>query len=62
MAMETTALDVDAALDAESTRQMKPAVVTDSFVPPMRFDANRTAPGDPDDDKFNGFNDQGLRV
>jgi len=28
----------------------------------IRFDANWLAPGDPDVDEFNGFNDQGLGV
>ena len=28
----------------------------------VRFDANRLAPGEPDVDDFNGFNDQGLSV
>ena len=62
MAMETTALNVDTNVVDDSARHMKPAVVTEAFVPPMRFDANRMAPSDPDDDKYNGFNDQGSGV
>ena len=44
MAMETTALNVDTNVVDDSARHMKPAVVTEAFVPPTRFDADRILP------------------
>jgi len=32
------------------------------YLPSMRFDAARRAPGDTDDDTYNEFNDQGPSV
>ena len=34
----------------------------DHYLPSMRFDAARMAPGDTDEDNYNGFNDQGSGV
>ena len=35
---------------------------SDHYLPSMRFDAARAAPGDTDEDNYNGFNDQGSGV
>lgn len=34
----------------------------DRYLPSMRFDATRTAPGDTKEDNYNGLNDQGQNV
>jgi len=47
----------------DAQRRMAPALASvDHFRPPTRFDAARMAPGDTDDDTYNGFNDQGSGV
>lgn len=47
----------------DAQRRMAPALASvDHFQPPMRFDAARIAPGDTDEDTYNGFNDQDLNV
>lgn len=49
--------------DDDTQRRMAPALASvDHFRTPMRFDAARMAPGDTDEDTYNGFNDHGLNV
>ena len=36
--------------------------VLDHYLPSMRFDAARMAPGDTDEDTYNGINDHGSGV
>ena len=74
-AVQETALgaSTDATSATDVTRSLLPATVVPDVVAEdsggliyrhrfIRFDANRLAPGDPDVDDFNGFNDQGLSV
>ena len=51
-------------VDAEdSQRRMAPAAnLLDHHLPGFRFDTDRMAPSNIDDDTYNGFNDQGPNV
>lgn len=48
--------------DDPPRRMAHASVATNHFVPPLRFDALRAAPGDIDENTYNGFNDQDSGV
>lgn len=63
MVAETAQAVQAASNDDGAQRRMAPALAAvDHFLPSMRFDAARLAPGDTDEDNYNGFNDQGPSV
>ncbi len=58
----TTAAPVAPQRDDPQRRMVPASVATNYFVPPLRFDALRTAPDDTDEDTYNGFNDRGAHA